>query len=460
MNSYWKLLVLNGPRTTRVGLMNGDMPLILFVGLGLLFNSRHDIFFRFVLPVIVFSIIWRNWLSKILFLSNPANILLPGLRRRLLVLSLLVWQISSMALALVMFNKLQQIMPLWFLTAAVTLILSYWGARPVLIVCGLAVLFCFVLAGVPQWAQELWVNPALNSMYLTGLILLLSSGLIAFRTILRNGAERHWQQLRQKERKSLASLISGWFLQRMMVNAEKRKLKGEPVGMAMFESRLNYLFGRQFHWSSVFVDLMNFWSWVGPYLWLVFLLLQMQSGMDGVPNFILFCIVGAIPGRFIVLHGSAIDRAKSEERSLIILAPGLPEDWPINQTLARISLRYFFMTWILSMPIFAGFLFLLHSPVWANSALVVGCGELALAGYIVRDYTNYNETSEWLRVFFTLLPIPLICWTPEHFLLSSAIPFIAAMILVMGGLFLRHRWKIICEAPMALPAGRLLETSS
>jgi len=141
------------------------------------------------------------------------------------------------------------------------------------------------------------------------------------------------------------------------------------------------------------------------------------------------------------------------EQALLVLLPGMPQGRQLNRAVAFVQLRHFLLAWGLTSLLLGGLALLTgNSSVLSMSiaSLPLGVLNLTRAPATLRAPTPWT-TSRPLLGFFLLNAVlwGLCAW------LSGLVWLLAGISLALSAALLTWRWRVLAQAPSALPAGRL-----
>lgn len=421
---------------------------------GALYGARTAFGWALATPAAVLLFDWTMaFIPGALCLNLPANAqLVPGMRRRLIELALLVW-LAAIGLLAAGLQSMPEPSHVFLLSAmAMSLGMATIMAG---VNAGMLLMLPFFIplfgGSVQQWLREAAAQPGVMPLLATILTLL---GVPAVRSLFPQGGERHWAMLDLRARlggnKSNVGLFTGldrYLPQRLL---QRRMAATRAPGALLLRALGHDLFA------------LTAWGTLGAALSLAGITWHLRTtsaAEDPVPMMlmtggIMVCFVfplAAVPGLLTHTRG---------EQALVRLAPVAPIDPArFNALLARTMLRQglAIWAWVAAVTVMLAFAGGMRGMDLAWQACGC-CMTLPALAIVLRDHARRPR---WNMMLYGLVVLALSCVGPVAGMLGArqlGLPFwptatITALMLTV--VLVRHRWRLMCAAPCAFPVARL-----
>ncbi|TWI67541.1 hypothetical protein IP91_01655 [Pseudoduganella lurida] len=412
-------------------------------------------FLPFALGLLVTVYWWLTFLPRAILQNTPANaVLVPGLRRRLLVLAAGLC-LAAGAVNAVMFGIatgrsgfafVTTVTVLWLIAASLR---SAWLLMPMLLASFLAAWYPAPLmawfAGTAEWTGTLAILAAW--LPLAGVTLLL---------LFPRGGDRHF----------------AWRARAARLDLNMRKGPGAADGSdalgsvlrqpadLLYGAALDGRFGVRGRAGRLLDGLGPCLHWARPLGRIALgLLIMLAWGTysriaAGLGPFLLFALI--LPALTCVKTMTTGMKESSAEQALLRLTPAAPAPAVLNGEIGAALLRRFGVVWAGYLAASAVLAAVLVAPearwmMWCCGAVIVaGC-----APRLLRDYARTPEWTSFSRVFaaaVVVLPtlagiLPQLPHAPVY------AGVLACLFVTLAGL--RRQWRSMSAAPVGWPAGRL-----
>jgi len=393
------------------------------------------------------------FIPSALGLNHPANAqLVPGMRRRLIELALLVWfaAIGLLAAGLQLIPDASHLVLPWAMamTLGVATLMAGVGAGVVLM---LPFFFPFLSTGWQAWLRDAATQPGVMPLLATGMAIL---AVPVVWTLFPSGGERHWAMLEHRTLMMDGS-GKGGFLAGLKPYVPQRLRQRRPSAQGTPGALLLRALGPDLFALTAWGSLGAALAFAG----ITWHLRGTPAAGDPAPiwlisgSFILCfpLLAAAVPAMLVRTRG---------EQALVRLAPLSPIDPArFNKLLARTMLRQGLAIWAW---ISAATLLLAFAGGVRGMELVwqacVCCMTLPALAVVLRDHAHMPRLG---ALFYGLAAVGLGCIGP----IAGVVGFkwlglswwSVAMVtaLMLTAVLVRHRWRLMCAAPIAFPAGRL-----
>lgn len=496
MNRFWTVFWgrTSLPPVALSGIHYLGIVVVLLILGGFCAFPGSNLLIRTIVFLMLAAPLWLYWMFQVKRMAGPANLLVPQLRQRLLVMSMGIWTfvVSLVALGATIWHGGEHFLLVWLAIGSAALLVSHFDMNQMSLIE--AVLFgAVVMAGIAMTTLAGWISPYwqqhLDMLALPFCLLLPWLAWLRLSALLRNGAIRRRPARQPRRRLNFAEFLHQWFLNRMTKECENPAINGEKADRVRLESRLNFCFGPAFHWTTFFVELRGFWwvpillladkltdysiigvfanlgnSWF--FMLVIFILPNARSVAQSQMKAIVFGRVSNTASYWIDGKDGTLKidhRAQGQGNAglmqgLLFLAPGLPQGKALSRAWARICLHYFAMLWICTMVLYGVLLTLLPTTVHYHGLILLAFAELAMAGFWVRGCadSNYANSRSFARLAGPntfLEPVwLLLIFAPDWLLQSVSLPLWISACALGGTAFFIKRWRCMCDAPvLALP---------
>ncbi|MEW7849100.1 hypothetical protein AB2N08_10405 [Massilia aurea] len=393
------------------------------------------------------------FIPSALGLNHPANAqLVPGMRRRLIELALLVWFAAIGLLAagmLLIPDASPLVLPFAMAgTLGVATLMAGVGAGVVLM---LPFFFSFLSAGWQAWLRDAAAQPGVMSLVATGMAVL---AVPVVWTLFPRGGERHWAMLEHRALMMDGS-GKGVFLAGLKPyvpqRLRQRRLSAQGTPGALLLRALGPDLFALTAWGSLGAAL--------AFTGITWHLRGTSAAGDPAPIWLLsgsfiLCVplmAASVPALLPLTRG---------EQALVRLAPVSPNDPArFNALLARTMLRQglAIWAWISVVTLLLALAGGIRGMVLVGQACVC-CMTLPTLAIVLRDHACMPR---WSALFYGLAAVGLGCIGPIvgvigfKWLGLPGWPVATVTALVLAVVLVRGRWRRMCAAPIAFPAGRL-----
>jgi len=393
------------------------------------------------------------FLPAALGLNSPANAqLVPGARRRIIELALLIWlvAIGLLAAGLQFWPEAFRVILIAAICATLGIATAMTGSS-----MGLMLMLPIFAASLgtsvlPQWLRDAALEPMVLALLATGLVPL---GILVIRSLFPQAGDRHWAML--SIRLGMGALNAGavdwspgWYwLQRLMlrrvnVTREPGALMLRGLGPNLTASVASGAVG-----GGAVIAIMNWWGRQG------FIADMGPASLVATSSILIGFLFLASNASYWITHTRG-------EQALVRLAPAIPfKAAHFNHLLARAMVRQGLAVWSIMMvtTVLLALLSGARGIELVRQVCVCGMTLPALA-LMLRDHARRTH---WGPVFLVLLAIMLSCIGPLAGIVGVKLlglpfwPTATAIALVLTAVLVRQRWHLMCEAPIAFPAGRM-----
>ncbi len=451
-----------GARWLDVVLWSGLVVLPVF---GALTSGRRDAGILAMLVLGMIAHLWALMFAAGIQLQNtPANArLVPQLHARLLRVCAFVWGAATLVISGAMYalvgNALSLVLSIGLLLIGILLMVR----RP---------LVALLPAGGALLMMTRFWTPACAALAHPGVavpaaLALLAIGALALRALLPNGGDQHqaaltrmasWTTIERYARAQQNCFGSGrWrWVNRGYFSDLRRACARRGDGGTM----LPFLFGPGNHWSRNVVGCLAIPS-------LIWLLVQAIRACGVVVdaaylNAIMWPLVASATLTMAIFLQTDDDslRRSTGEQALLRLTPVMPQGRALNRLLAQLMLGRFLQCWASStLALLASMLVLGASNDDLQIGLAITALALPLAGLSLRNYAATSRGAATTTLVLSVLGMGALMLV---FALARArpapLPWWSLTLLCCIGacVIVRLRWRAMLRAPVAFPAGRMV----
>jgi hypothetical protein len=400
---------------------------------------------------------WGVFLQNAVQQNRPSlSVLVPGLRRRLMVVTACLWIAASLVPALVVGPVLGHFGYVLIGTAFLLLFVALCQRQvlvsylvTVVIVAGLQIYreqLVRIVDGVTAWGETL--------VTLGAFALMAPMGWLALRILFPHGGDRHfaWRDVAARRASNARrgvyiaafDTLGGRPLLRLLdaFYAPRSGVAHGP-GQRMLDG-----LGPRTHWSRPSMTI--------AVVTALTLALHAWAGTAKLAPFVPIALVLLVlplwgHARFTL----AALKETPVEQGILLLAPGAPPRRELNRELARALLARYGITWLAYLACSA-LIVLATIDSW-NAWACCTALSATFAPALLRDHARHPGWNSALLVFgAVMLFAPPLAGIVEHVpvpngLLAGAV----AIVLIGTGIAMRLRWHKALAAPVAFPAGRL-----
>ena len=394
---------------------------------------------------------WSEVLQTAMRMNTPAAAcLVPGLRRRLMVLAAALWLIGTLPPGLLFGAVTGHFGYCLLIGAAGLQFVAVCGRYPWLAFAPSLVWLATVLPGFPRAALGTAFAAADETVLLAGgMLALAASGAAVLRTLFPHGGDSHYQleaclerQVRNRAEGRRAPV--GDWLYRLLDGLYRARL-AIPGRSA---TRLLDAMGARAHWGGSVLILAT--------LTLATLAWRALAQADAMRPFIPLLLVSMM--LVVVTHVDGLlgaIRKSRTEQGILRLAPVAPRPRDLNRELARAVLARFGIVWG---TYFACSIVVVLATTGAWRAwLCCTALTLAFAPLLLRDHARHpGWASAQVAAGALLLVMMPVAGVAEYGGVPlTAVIGCASLILAGSAIALAVRWRRALAAPPAFPAGRM-----
>ena len=391
-------------------------------------------------------------------LNTPLNAqLAPGMRARLLEMSMVVWMLAIAGLALGSAGSAAKdvLTVTWFMLASLGMGLAATGNG----IGSWVMVLIWPLMGLPTFVPESTLAAMAHPAFLPLLAALLAlPGLATMRAVFPRAGDRHWRLLarrtlwrdREAFKKPGDSALLLWWQARSLRQARRRSDLG---GMLLLGSGP----GLQLGWIGLGIAGMG----------LLGLALVAITHMGGYPRAAELALEmgwmwSLLPLLLFQMHAMLLASLGDTPsgQSLLRLAPAMPAAAPrFNRLLASTLLRSSLAAW--GMAVTTAIVCGVLTGADADALLLVAslCG-LALPALVLplRDHAHrprWNSVLQWLLTVGLAAACLLAAWLMGRLSALPVFPTAAGLSIALTVVLVARRYAAMVRAPCAFPAGRL-----
>lgn len=440
----WSLVALTIPAVLVIYFLGLPLPVALADGIG-------GPYFLLLMAC------WVFFIQNLIMQNNPVNShLVPVLRKRLIRLALAVWLLSSLPAAGLFSLAWGHFLHWWLIFALLLLSLTNLFSSPWSV--GVYVLLAWFNQHAQVLARRFWDLPADSGALWLGLVGILVAGYLSFLFLLKNGGDRHWRHHTKFQRWQIESMHAG---KRDVPWTGMPQLWQRVLGLAYFARLARQLRTHLSPAQQIAVGLGPSWYWGTTCLPLLSVALSVllagyaaqmvlhNTEAMALVGSVLPAWIGIMPISFIGHHMQAPYQTCNEQ-AVMCLTPGLPGGQALNRALAAQTLRFFALVWGLALLAGAVVSLAVQVPLFWQMLAV----QLLLPVYLLRDYAR----SAAPMPTFIVLPIMqtvagVLLWRGLQACVQAPVWILFAGCAVAGALLVAWRWRRVCAAPVAFPAG-------
>ncbi|MES2160038.1 MAG: hypothetical protein V4476_02680 [Pseudomonadota bacterium] len=414
-------------------------------------------------------VMWSGaYLKSAVQQNHPAYAcLVPQLRRRLIVLTVVLFSAGGLAVAAMAAAVFGH--PGYALAGTGAFFCYMLYAQRYMVLAFLPTVIILASLSLKQWLAALWQSlapmgePALAGM---GLIAVAVLGAAGMQLVFPRGGDRHWAWYSRNA--VLARRLQGGLLKSDDGGARNRFSMLLRFGYSAALRRDSQRGARP---ARMLMHTLGPTAYEGGYL--VYLLLVtavaagvlLHAGDDALAvrqmmrTFVMqICLLVAV-----VLYAADLLKSASRhgaEQALFFLAPRTPITAQVNRMLGTALLARFLRVWLLACA--AAFLvdMLLHgAPRIYGSTFLLAALLLPFSCLLLRDYaTTPVSHSQMTTVAWTFVAMVayLVALAVENDFPELPLFWIGGAVVLVTLLVLRRRWQRLMALPAVLPAGRLL----